>query len=127
MRILHTADWHLGRTLHGVDLGGAHAAFLDHLVETVRSEKPDAVLVAGDVYDRAFPGVEAVALLSEALVRVCELTRVVLTPGNHDSAIRLGFGSELFRERLRLGQLAGIITSLTGVMIITPCASTHIG
>ena len=100
MRILHTADWHLGRTLHGVDLGGAPAAGLDHLVETVRSEKPDAVLVAGDVYDRAFPGVEAVALLSEALVRVCELTRVVLTPGNHDSAIRLGFGSELFRERL---------------------------
>lgn len=100
MRILHTADWHLGRTLHGVDLGSAHAAFFDHLVETVRSEKVDAVLVAGDVHDRAFPSLEAVALLESALVRLCELTRVVITPGNHDSAIRLGFGSDLFRERL---------------------------
>ncbi len=100
MRILHTADWHLGRTLHGVDLGGAHASFLDHLVETARAAKVDAVLVAGDVYDRAFPTLEAVALLQDALVRLCEVTRVVITPGNHDSAIRLGFASELFRERL---------------------------
>jgi DNA repair protein SbcD/Mre11 len=100
MRILHSADWHLGRTLHGVDLTSAHAAFVDHLVETVRSEGVDAVLVAGDVYDRAFPSLEAVALLEDALVRLCELTRVIVTPGNHDSAIRLGFGSELFRERL---------------------------
>lgn len=100
MRILHTADWHLGRTLHGVDLGGAHAAFLDHLVDTARSEQVDAVVVAGDVYDRAFPPLESVALLEDALVRLCEVTRVVITPGNHDSAIRLGFGSDLFRERL---------------------------
>lgn len=100
MRILHTADWHLGRTLHGVDLGPAHAAFLDHLVETVRSEKVDAVVIAGDVYDRAFPSVEAVSLLSDALVRLCETTRVVVTPGNHDSSIRLGFASALFRDRL---------------------------
>lgn len=100
MRILHTADWHLGRTLHGVDLGGAHAAFLDHLVEVVRSESVDAVVVAGDVYDRAFPSVEAVGLLSDALERLCEHTRVIVTPGNHDSSIRLGFASTLFRDRL---------------------------
>ena len=62
MRILHTADWHLGRTLHGVDLGSAHAGFVDHLVGVVRSEGVDAVLIAGDVYDRAFPSLEAVAL-----------------------------------------------------------------
>ncbi len=100
MRILHTADWHLGRTLHGVDLGPAHAAFLDHLVEVVRSERVDAVVVAGDVYDRAFPPLESVSLLQDALVRLCETAHVVVTPGNHDSAIRLGFGSDLFRERL---------------------------
>lgn len=100
MRILHTADWHLGRTLHGVDLGPAHAAFLDQLVEVVRSEGVGAVVVAGDVYDRAFPPLESVSLLQDALVRLCELTHVVITPGNHDSAIRLGFGSDLFRERL---------------------------
>ena len=100
MRILHTADWHLGRTLHGADLAPAHEAFLDHLVEVVRAERVDAVIVAGDVYDRAFPTVEAVALLQDALVRLCALTRVIVTPGNHDSAVRLGFGAELFRERL---------------------------
>lgn len=102
MRILHTADWHLGRTLHGADLGPAHEAFLDHLVETARAEQVDAVVVAGDVYDRAFPSVEAVALLEDALVRLCAVTRVIVTPGNHDSAIRLGFGAGLFRDRLSL-------------------------
>jgi exonuclease SbcD len=102
MRLLHTSDWHLGRTLHGVDLLGHQAAFLDHLVEVVRAERVDAVLVAGDVYDRAIPPVEAVALLSDALGRLADLTTVVITPGNHDSAARLGFGSALMRERVRI-------------------------
>lgn len=100
MRILHTSDWHLGRTLHGVDLTGAHARFLDALVAMARAYAVDAVLVAGDVYDRAFPNLEAVALLEDALVRLCEVTRVIVTPGNHDSAQRLGFGADLFRDRL---------------------------
>ncbi|HEY0216898.1 MAG TPA: exonuclease SbcCD subunit D [Cellulomonas sp.] len=102
MRLLHTSDWHLGRTLHGVDLTAHQAAFLDHLVEVVRVEEVDAVLVAGDVYDRAIPPVEAVALLSDVLRRLAELTTVVLTPGNHDSAARLGFGSALMRDRVRI-------------------------
>ena len=55
MRILHTSDWHLGRTFHGRVLDDAHAAFADHLVELVTTESVDAVLVAGDVYDRAIP------------------------------------------------------------------------
>ncbi|MCM3660998.1 exonuclease SbcCD subunit D [Georgenia satyanarayanai] len=100
MRILHTSDWHLGRTLHGVDLVEHQSAFLDHLVEVVRQERVDAVLVAGDVYDRAIPPVAVVDLLTDALLRLTELTRVVLTPGNHDSATRLGFAAPLFRERL---------------------------
>ncbi len=100
MRILHSSDWHLGRTLHGVDLVEHQAAFLDHLVEVVRAEKVDALLVSGDVYDRAIPPVAVVDLLTDALLRLTELTRVVLTPGNHDSAIRLGFAAPLFRERL---------------------------
>ncbi len=102
MRMLHTSDWHLGRTLHGVDLLGHQAAYLDHLVDVARSESVDAVVVAGDVYDRAIPPVEAVTLLSETLARLAEHTTVVLTSGNHDSATRLGFGSELMRERVRL-------------------------
>ena len=102
MRLLHTSDWHLGRTLHGVDLLGHQAAALDHLVDVVRAERVDALLVAGDVYDRAIPPVEAVTLLSDALARLSELTTVVLTSGNHDSATRLGFGAALMRERVRL-------------------------
>jgi DNA repair protein SbcD/Mre11 len=96
MRFLHTSDWHLGRSLHRADLREAQAAFLDHLVVTVRAEKVDAVLVAGDVYDRAVPPVDAVALCEGALVRLREAgARVILISGNHDSARRLGFSSAL--------------------------------
>lgn len=102
MRILHTSDWHLGRTLHGVDLLGHQAAYLDHLVEVVRAEGVGAVVVAGDVYDRAIPPVEAVTLLSETLRRLLEVTQVVLSPGNHDSATRLGFGAALMRDGLHV-------------------------
>ncbi|WP_136517846.1 exonuclease SbcCD subunit D [Cellulomonas telluris] len=102
MRLLHTSDWHLGRTLHGVDLLDHQAAYLDHLVDVVRAEAVDAVVVAGDVYDRAIPPVEAVTLLSEVLARLSEHATVVVTSGNHDSATRLGFGAALMRERVRL-------------------------
>ena len=102
MRLLHTSDWHLGRTLHGVDLLDHQSAYLDHLVDVARTERVDAVVVAGDVYDRAIPPVEAVTLLSDTLARLAEHTTVVVTSGNHDSATRLGFGSDLMRERVRL-------------------------
>ena len=102
MRLLHTSDWHLGRSLHGVDLLEHQAAYLDHLVGLARDEKVDAVLVAGDVYDRAIPSVEAVGVLSEALARLSELATVVLTSGNHDSSTRLGFGAALMQDRVRL-------------------------
>ena len=96
MRLLHTSDWHLGRSLHRADLRDAQAAFLDSLVETARTERVDAVLVAGDIYDRAVPSVDAVELCESALVRLRETgARVVLISGNHDSARRLGFGSRL--------------------------------
>src|SRR3954468_16848096 len=96
MRLLHTSDWHLGRSLHRADLRDAQAGFLDGLVETVRAEKIDAVVVAGDVYDRAVPSLDAVELCESALIRLRETgARVVLISGNHDSARRLGFGSRL--------------------------------
>ncbi|MFG1706743.1 exonuclease SbcCD subunit D [Nonomuraea sp. M3C6] len=97
MRILHTSDWHLGRSFHRESLLAGQAAFVDHLVETVRAERVDVVAVAGDVYDRALPPVDAVALLDEALARLRGAgARVVLISGNHDSALRLRFGSALF-------------------------------
>jgi DNA repair protein SbcD/Mre11 len=97
MRLLHTSDWHLGRSLHRADLRAAQETFLDHLVDTVRAERVDAVLVAGDVYDRAVPPVDAVRMCEETLSRLRAVgARVVLISGNHDSARRLGFGSSLF-------------------------------
>jgi exonuclease SbcD len=96
MRFLHTSDWHLGRTLHRADLREAQAAFLDHLVDTARSERVDAVLVAGDVYDRAIPPLDAVGLYEDALARLRAAgPRVILISGNHDSARRLGVNSSL--------------------------------
>lgn len=96
MRLIHTSDWHLGRSFHQVGLLDAHAGFVDHLVETVRSERVDAVLVSGDVYDRALPSPDTVTLLSETVTRIIDAgAQVVLSSGNHDSAIRLGFAAEL--------------------------------
>lgn len=96
MRFLHTSDWHLGRSLHRADLRDAQERFLDDLAATARSERVDAVLVAGDIYDRAVPPVDAVALCEQALVRLRETgARVILISGNHDSARRLGFSSAL--------------------------------
>lgn len=96
MRILHTSDWHLGRSFHREGMLGHQAAYVDHLLSVVEQEKVDVVLVAGDVYDRALPQVDAVRLASEALARLAaSRAKVVLTSGNHDSAGRLGFGSEL--------------------------------
>jgi exonuclease SbcD len=112
MRFLHTSDWHLGRSLHRADLRAAQAAFLDHLVEVARAEKVDAVLVSGDVYDRAIPPLDAVALCEDALIRLRAAgARVILISGNHDSARRLGFSSALIDAagvhlRTRMASLA---------------------
>jgi exonuclease SbcD len=102
MRLLHTSDWHLGRSFHGEDLLTAQATYADHLIETVDAEQVDVVVVSGDVYDRALPPVDAVALADETFHRLASSrARVVVTSGNHDSARRLGFNS-------RLVDLAGI-------------------
>src|SRR4051812_6314724 len=72
------------------------ATFVDHLVGVIEAERVDLVLVAGDVYDRALPHVDAVRLADETFARLAATrARVVLTSGNHDSAQRLGFGSRL--------------------------------
>ncbi|MCP3821779.1 exonuclease SbcCD subunit D [Streptomyces sp. A3M-1-3] len=96
MRFLHTSDWHLGRSFHRVSLLDAQAAFVDHLVATVREQRVDAVLVAGDVYDRAVPPLAAVELFDRALHRLAALdVPTVMISGNHDSARRLGVGAGL--------------------------------
>ncbi len=96
MRILHTSDWHLGRSFHREGLLSHQAAYVDHLLAVVDSERVDLVVVSGDIYDRALPPVDAVRLANETFTRLSgSRAKVVLTSGNHDSAQRLGFGSEL--------------------------------
>ncbi len=97
MRILHTADWHLGRTLHGANLIDDQAFVLEQFVDLAKNEKPDVIIIAGDVYDRAVPPNEAITLLDETLCRlVLDLgIQVILIAGNHDSPARLAFGHRL--------------------------------
>lgn len=96
MRILHTSDWHLGRPFHGQGMLAHQAAYADHLIETIEAEQVDLVVVSGDVYDRALPPVDAVALADDTFARLAaSRARVVMTSGNHDSARRLGFNSRL--------------------------------
>ena len=100
LRLLHTADWHLGRSLHEESLLEDQAWALDRLVALAREERPDALLVAGDVYDRAVPPPEAVELLDDVLTRLADLgVPVVAIAGNHDSPERLAFGARLLEAR----------------------------
>lgn len=96
MLLLHTSDWHIGRSFHGTGLLESQRAVLGQLVDTVRERGVDAVLLAGDVYDRALPPADAVRLLDETLAAIRAAgAQVVMTSGNHDSAVRLGFGGAL--------------------------------
>lgn len=111
MRIVHTSDWHLGRSLHRADLRPAQEQVIGALVETVRSERTELVVVAGDVFDRAIPPLEAVELFEHALVELRAAgATVVVSSGNHDSAIRLGAHAPLIAAggvhlRTRVGTL----------------------
>ena len=97
MRFLHTADWHLGRVYHGVSLLEDQAHVLQGFIRLAADTRPDAILIAGDIYDRSVPPAEAVRLLDLVLTElVLELKiPVVVIAGNHDGPDRLGFGSEL--------------------------------
>lgn len=124
---MHTSDWHLGRSFHGVGMLDAQRSFVDQLVSAVTENAVDVVLISGDVYDRALPGVDVVGLLDDALVRLTGAgAKVVLTSGNHDSAIRLGFASRLLERggvhlRTRLAELdQPLLLPLDG----TPAAGT---
>ncbi|NRG39736.1 exonuclease subunit SbcD [Rathayibacter sp. VKM Ac-2804] len=98
MKLLHTSDWHIGRTFHGHSSVAALGVVLDALVETVRTEAVDVVLVAGDVFDSAVPAAEHYTLLTRTLEAIRAAgAEVVLTSGNHDSPARLGFQAGLLR------------------------------
>lgn len=101
MKLLHTADWHLGKLVHGVYMTEDQWHVLEQFTQAVRDEKPDAVIIAGDLYDRAVPPTEAVELLDEVLEHiVIDLaTPVIAIAGNHDSPDRISFGTRMMESR----------------------------
>lgn len=101
MKILHTADWHLGKIVHNVHMTDDQKEMLDQFIDIVREQKPDAVIIAGDLYDRSIPPKQAVELLNDtltALINDIEVP-VLAISGNHDSPDRLQFGASLFRKQ----------------------------
>ncbi|MDN7243212.1 exonuclease SbcCD subunit D [Planococcus sp. N028] len=99
MKFFHTADWHLGKLIQGVYMTDEQRFVLKQLIAAIEEEQPDAVIIAGDLYDRAVPPTEAVNLLDEVLAKiVLELnTPVLAVAGNHDSPGRLNFGSRIMK------------------------------
>ena len=118
MRFIHTADWHLGRLFHGVHLTDDQRFILKSFCALVRDSKPDAVLIAGDIYDRAVPPPEAVRLLDDVLSElVLDIgVPVLLIAGNHDSPHRLDFGSRLLAGR-RLHVVGGPSHTMSPIVL----------
>ncbi|WP_042222114.1 exonuclease SbcCD subunit D [Oceanobacillus manasiensis] len=100
MKIFHTADWHLGKLVQGVYMTEDQEYILKQFVQAIEEEKPDAVIIAGDLYDRAVPPTDAVHLLNDTLDKiVLQLkTPVLAIAGNHDSPGRINFGSKIMRD-----------------------------
>ena len=98
MRFIHTADWHLGKLFGQRHMTEDQAYVLEELLALCKDVRPDALVIAGDVYDRAIPPPEAVELFNYILTRLAEQGIAVLfISGNHDSAVRLHFGAQLLR------------------------------
>ena len=122
MKFIHTSDWHIGRHFHNVSLLDDQRHVLTQLIAYIEQEEVDALVIAGDIYDRSVPPSTAVELLDEVLTKVCMEMNVpvILISGNHDSAERLRFGSQqLSKAGLHiLGNLAKITDP-----VIIPSAS----
>ena len=102
MKLLHTADLHLGKTLHETPLLSVQEKMLDDIHDILTQHDYAALIIAGDVYDRAIPSAEAVSLFSRFLARIredCPDTAVCIIPGNHDSAQRLAFAHEILQNQ----------------------------
>ena len=100
MRFLHTSDWHLGKSLYDFSLLEDQRHFLDQIIRLAEDKRVDAVLIAGDIYDRPMPSGEAVQLYDHFRSGLVAERRgpVIAIAGNHDSASRLEFGSALHRS-----------------------------
>lgn len=100
MKFFHTADWHLGKLVQGTYMTEDQSYVLDQFLQAIEEERPDAIIIAGDIYDRAVPPTDAVHLLDEVLGKIIlqYKTPVLAVGGNHDSPGRLNFASKIMRE-----------------------------
>lgn len=100
MKFIHTSDWHIGRLFHNVSLLDDQRHVLNQLLDYIEEHKVDAVVIAGDIYDRAIPPASAVDLLDEVLTKITIGlgVPVILIPGNHDSAQRMRFASQQLKQ-----------------------------
>jgi len=115
LKIIHTADWHLGNSLHEIDRSLEYRFFLDWLLETMQTESADALVVAGDVFDKFNPSAEAQELwysfLADCHARMPAL-QIVMVGGNHDSAARLNAAGPIL-SKLKM-QIVGAFPALDG-------------
>ena len=112
LRILHSADWHLGRSFHGYNLIEEQAHVLEQLVNLAGESGVDAVIIAGDVFDRSQPSAEAVSLLNTVLTRICQdlCIPAIVIAGNHDNPERIGFAQHMLTQQqlYMVGPLNGL-------------------
>jgi len=116
MKILHTADWHLGKIVHGASMLDEQKYILRQIIEIAKEEEIDAMIIAGDLYDRSIPSTEAIALLNDVLyeLNVQRKIPIFAISGNHDSSERLAFGSAWY-EQNKLFITAKLTADLTPI------------
>lgn len=126
MKFLHTSDWHIGRQFHNVSLLEDQQHVLQQVLQHIREQAVDAVVIAGDIYDRSVPPATAVELLDDILHTVCHEMNVpvILIPGNHDSAERVRFGA---RQLTGAGlHIVGTLQDSTQPVVLTgPHGEVH--
>ncbi|GLX65699.1 exonuclease SbcCD subunit D [Paenibacillus glycanilyticus] len=127
MKFFHTADWHLGKLVQGVYMTEDQRYVLEQFVSAVEQERPDAVIIAGDLYDRAIPPTEAVDLLDELLERIVVGldTPVLAISGNHDSPDRIDFGTAMMESR-GLHIAGRLRTEHKPVVLKDACGEVHV-
>lgn len=127
MKFFHTADWHLGKLVQGVYMTNDQRYILDQFIQAVEDEQPDAVIISGDLYDRAVPPTEAVHLLDETLGKIVLQLKipVLAIAGNHDSPSRLDFGSKILREN-GLHIIGNLSSSIKPVVLHDAYGEVHV-
>ena len=101
MRFFHLSDLHIGKQLHRYNLREDQEAILEEVVAYAKDLRPDAIIIAGDIYDKSVPSAEAVAVFDEFLTSLSEITPAIpllIISGNHDSAQRLDYASDILKN-----------------------------